>query len=91
MRRVVVIGLGVFGFNLVKILYGNGFEVVPPASFYGKTIRELHLRSNFHVEVIAVEGGLPDRIKMVPRADFLIKGSDILIVIGKTENIQNIK
>jgi trk system potassium uptake protein TrkA len=28
MRRVVVIGLGIFGFNIVKELYENGFEVV---------------------------------------------------------------
>jgi trk system potassium uptake protein TrkA len=28
MKRVVVIGLGIFGFNIVKELYENGFEVV---------------------------------------------------------------
>jgi len=28
MRRVVVIGLGIFGFNLVKDLYEKGLEVV---------------------------------------------------------------
>src|SRR5512147_2666695 len=28
MKRVVVIGLGIFGFNIVKDLYENGFEVV---------------------------------------------------------------
>ena len=66
-------------------------EVVPPASFFGKTIGELHLRSKYHVEVIAVKEVLPDRIRMVPRADFVIKDSDILVVIGKEEDIQKIK
>ncbi|MEK6654975.1 MAG: TrkA family potassium uptake protein [Thermodesulfobacteriota bacterium] len=28
MQRVVVIGLGIFGFNIVKELYENGFEVI---------------------------------------------------------------
>jgi trk system potassium uptake protein TrkA len=28
MKRVVVIGLGIFGFNIVKDLYENGMEVV---------------------------------------------------------------
>jgi trk system potassium uptake protein TrkA len=28
MKRVVVIGLGIFGFNIAKDLYENGFEVV---------------------------------------------------------------
>ena len=28
MRRVVVIGLGIFGFNIAKDLYENGVEVI---------------------------------------------------------------
>ncbi|MEW6376232.1 MAG: TrkA family potassium uptake protein [Thermodesulfobacteriota bacterium] len=66
-------------------------EIVPPARFFGKTIGELHLRSKYHIEVIAVREVLPDRIRMVPRADFVIKDSDILVVIGKEEDIQKIK
>ncbi len=66
-------------------------EVVPPSSFFGKTIGELHLRSKYHVEVIAVREMLPERLTMVPRADFVIKDSDVLVVIGKEKDIQKIK
>lgn len=66
-------------------------ELAPPASFYGKTIGELHLRSKYHIEVIAVKEVLPDRINMVPKADFVIKDSDVLVVIGREEDIQKIK
>ncbi len=66
-------------------------ELVPPASFSGKTIGELHLRSKYHVEVIAVREMLPERLTMVPRADFVIKDSDVLVVIGKEEDFQKIK
>jgi len=66
-------------------------ELAPPANFYGKTIGELHLRSKYHIEVIAVKEVLPDRFQMVPRADFVIKDSDVLVVIGKEEDIQKIK
>jgi len=66
-------------------------ELVPPPGFMGKTIGELHLRSKYHIEVIAVREVLPDRIRMVPRADFVIKDSDVLVVIGKEENVQKIK
>jgi len=66
-------------------------EVVPPASFMGKTIGELHLRTKYHVEVIAIREMLPDRVTMVPKADFIIKDSDVLVVIGKEEDIQKIK
>ena len=66
-------------------------ELVPPASFMGKTIGDLHLRSKHHIEVIAVREILPDRLTMVPRADFIVKDSDVLVVIGKEEDIQKIK
>ena len=65
-------------------------EIVPPAGFMGKTIGELHLRSKYHIEVIAVREMLPERLTMVPRADFIIKDSDILVVIGKEKDIQKI-
>jgi len=66
-------------------------ELVPPSGFMGKAIGELHLRSRYHIEVIAIREVLPERIRMVPHADFVIKDSDILVVIGKEEDIQKIK
>jgi len=66
-------------------------EMVPPSSFMGKTIGELHLRSKYHIEVIAVREILPDRLTMVPRADFVVKDSDVLVVIGKEGDIEKIK
>ena len=66
-------------------------ELIPPPSFFGKTIGELHLRGKYHLEVIAVREVLPDRIRVVPRADFVIKDSDVLVVIGREEDIQKIK
>jgi trk system potassium uptake protein TrkA len=66
------------------------FEMAPSPSFMGKTIGELHLRSKYHIEVIAVREMLPERLIMVPRADFVIKDSDVLVVIGKEKDIQKI-
>jgi trk system potassium uptake protein TrkA len=66
-------------------------ELVSPPSFFGKSIAELHLRSKYHVEVIAIREMLPERLTMVPRADFVIKDSDVLVVIGKEKDIQKIK
>jgi trk system potassium uptake protein TrkA len=66
-------------------------EIVPPASFMGKTMGELHLRSRYPIEVIAVREVLPERIRMVPRADFVIKDTDVLVVIGREEDISKIK
>lgn len=66
-------------------------ELVPPSNFIGKAIGELHLRTRYHIEVIAVREVLPDRIRMIPKADFIIKDSDVLVVIGKEEDIQKIR
>jgi trk system potassium uptake protein len=67
------------------------YELAPPISFFGKTIGELHLRSKLHIEVIAVREMLPERLTLVPRADFVIKDSDVLVVIGREKDIQKIK
>ncbi len=66
-------------------------EIAPPSSFIGKTIGELHLRSKFHIEVIAIKEILPERLRLIPKADFVIKDSDILVVIGKETDIQKIR
>ena len=66
-------------------------EVAPPAGFLGKTIADLRLRGKYHIEVIAIRDVLSDKVQLVPRADFVIKDSDILIVIGKEQDIQKIQ
>jgi trk system potassium uptake protein TrkA len=66
-------------------------EVAPPAGFQGKTIADLRLRGDYHIEVIAIRDVLTDKIQLVPRADFVIKDSDILIVLGKEADIQKIQ
>jgi trk system potassium uptake protein TrkA len=66
------------------------YELAPPASFYGKTIGDLHLRTKYHIDVIAVKEVLSDRVKMVPRADFVVKDTDVLVVIGKEGDIRKV-
>jgi trk system potassium uptake protein TrkA len=66
-------------------------EIAPPSSFLGKTIGDLQLRKKHHIGVIASRDVLTDQIQMIPSADFVIKDSDILVVIGKEQDIQNLK
>jgi trk system potassium uptake protein TrkA len=66
-------------------------EIVPPPSFMGKTIGDLHLRTKHHIEVIAIREMMPERLTMVPRADFVIKDTDILVIIGREKDIQKIR
>ena len=66
-------------------------QVDPPKSFIGRTLKEINLRSRYDVYVIAVKELVPERLVIVPPAEFLIKDSDILIMIGKTKNMEKIK
>ena len=67
------------------------FEMAPPNSFLGKTIRELGLRARYSIEVIAVRDVLSDEVHMVPPADFVIKDGEVLVVVGKEKDINKIK
>jgi trk system potassium uptake protein TrkA len=69
----------------------NLVQVDPPKSFIGKTLKEIDLRSRYDVYVIAVKELVPERFVIVPPADFMVKDSDILIMIGKTKSLEKIK
>jgi trk system potassium uptake protein TrkA len=66
-------------------------EIAPPPSFLGKTIGEIDLRKKHHIGLIASRDVLTDQVQMIPSADFLIKDSDILVVIGKEQDINRLK
>jgi len=57
-------------------------EIAPPERFIGKSLRELDLRNKYGIQVIAVRELIPERTVYVPRVDFVIKDSDVLIVMG---------
>jgi trk system potassium uptake protein TrkA len=66
-------------------------EIAAPSSFLGKSIGELQLRKKYQIGVIASRDVLTDQVQMIPAADFVIKDSDILVVIGKEKDIQKIQ
>jgi len=65
-------------------------EIAPPANFLGKTLADVHLRSKYGVNVIAIRDMLTDTMKMVP-PNYIIKDSEILVVIGKSKDIDRIR
>jgi hypothetical protein len=63
----------------------------PGPGFLGKSMAELQLRSRFHIDVIAIRDIVSDKLQMVPPADFVIKDGEVLVVVGKEKDIQQIK
>ncbi|MCF8027570.1 MAG: TrkA family potassium uptake protein [Desulfobacteraceae bacterium] len=66
-------------------------QVAPPKGFIGKSLRELNLRAKYKVHIIAIKELVPENFLLVPPANFVIKDSDILIMLGKSEDIRKIK
>jgi trk system potassium uptake protein TrkA len=69
----------------------NLLQIAPPKAFIGKSLKELDLRARYNVHVIAIKELVPENFMLVPPADFVIKDSDILIMLGKSEDIKRIK
>ncbi len=66
-------------------------QVGPPSEFVGRNLREINLRAKYNVHVIAIKELVPENFVLVPPAGFVIKDSDILIMLGKSEDIRRIK
>jgi len=66
-------------------------EIAPLEAFVGRSLAELQLRSRYGITVIGIKELVPENFILVPPASFVIKHSDILIVIGKRVDIQKVK
>ena len=64
-------------------------EIVAPSKWIGKTIGQLDLRANYGITVMAVKQGI--NINISPEADDVLKADDILVVIGKNEQINKVE
>ncbi len=66
-------------------------QVGPPREFIGKSLKEINLRAKYNVHIIAIKELVPENFLLVPPASFVIKDSDILIMLGKSIDIKQIK
>jgi trk system potassium uptake protein TrkA len=62
-------------------------EVGPPTHFLGKTLIELDLRRKYNVNIIGIKDVIADVFIAVPPPTYIIKDSDLLIFIGKSEDV----
>lgn len=66
-------------------------QVGAPKDFIGKTLVQLNLRARYNVHIIAIKEIVPENFILVPPADYVIKDSDILVMLGKSADIRRIK
>ena len=81
--------------NLLDFIpLAEGFELVevgPPREFIGRSLRQLNLRAKYNVFVVAIQETVPENFVFVPPADFVLKDSDVMIMLGRTTDIDKIK
>lgn len=66
-------------------------DLAPPESLTGKRLGELDLRNKYGVQVIIIKEVIPENVILIPKAEHLIKESDILVLMGKNEDLERLK
>jgi trk system potassium uptake protein TrkA len=66
-------------------------QLAPPRDFIGKTLIELDLINRFGIQVVAVKELVPENVVMIPTGRFLVKDSDILILLGPDNALTGLK
>ena len=66
-------------------------ELASPEGFIGKQLLEVQIRSRYHVQVIAIKDSASGKVTFAPGGEYRFKRNDILIVLGKEEDIEKIK
>ncbi len=66
-------------------------ELAAPESFVGHTLAELDVRKRFRVHVVAIRNVLTDALVLAPAADAVIRDTDVLILLGRIEDLEAIQ
>ena len=78
--------------DFLPFLEGYGIiELAVPKSFVGQTLKQLNMINRFSVQVVAIKELIPEKMRFIPRADFVLKDSDILILLGSDLGLEKLK
>jgi trk system potassium uptake protein len=71
----------------------SALEVIAPPKLVGKTLKDLRLRDQYHVNLIAVRepNGKGEMRTIIPKAEFQIRPGHILVVVGMDSDIEHFK
>ncbi|MGI6178664.1 potassium channel family protein [Butyricicoccus intestinisimiae] len=65
-------------------------ELPLPSVWQNKTLAEIGARKQFGINVLAIRRGEKE-IHVSPQAEFLLKHRDVLIIVGKNQNIRKLE
>lgn len=61
------------------------FEIPIMNNWIGATIQEIDVRRKYHINILTVKNGT--NIMAVPKADYVFKNNDLIIVLGKAADV----
>ena len=66
-------------------------EIKVPAALAGRSLRDLNLRRNQNINVIAViAAGPPQQLQVNPPASHVLRAEELLVVIGRSEDLERL-
>jgi len=81
--------------NIIDYLpFLEGFSIIelaPSKQLVGKSLKELDLINRFGVQVVAVKETVPDHLNLIPTGGFILKDSDIMILLGSNDGLEKLK
>ena len=66
-------------------------ELVPPRGYIGKSLKDLNLTNRFGVQLVAIKEVVPDRLNLIPKAQTVLKDSDIMIILGPNDSLDKLQ
>lgn len=76
-------------FDYIELTEGYSiFEIPPMKEWIGKSIRQLAIRSKFHVSILGIKKN--GHLQLLPQADRLLEETDHLMVVGLKKDIDRI-
>jgi trk system potassium uptake protein TrkA len=65
-------------------------ELTPPNKFVNKSLKELMIRTKYNVLIVAIKHSHTGELDFVPGGDYRIQDTDLLLLLGKQEDIDKI-
>jgi trk system potassium uptake protein TrkA len=66
-------------------------QLAPPKEFMGRQLKELNLINRFGIQVVGIREIIPERLNLIPTGHFVIKDSDILILLGPNDALDKLR
>ena len=66
-------------------------EIVTPAGWAGKSVRELNVRAKFGVNIIALRSENSDSIVVNLGPEYVLKQTDVMVVLGNSEDLLRVQ